>query len=183
MKENELMHYGVPGMRWGVRRNRQQLVSKSTKYGNKMNKLETKRAVLIKKANNYNTKSIKTQSHNEPYERKLAKNSAKKAKWDLKAQKQLNERHTNFDKVGKYQAKSAKYNKNIMKAQKKLKHNKWAIKENKIRNKAEKAQIKIEKNKKLKSKFDNTIRDLDAGIIDDGNRFIMKYAKPDKPYK
>ena len=28
MRENELMHYGVPGMRWGVRKNR---VSKSAK--------------------------------------------------------------------------------------------------------------------------------------------------------
>ena len=28
MNENELMHYGVPGMRWGVRKNR---ISKSAK--------------------------------------------------------------------------------------------------------------------------------------------------------
>lgn len=52
MSENEFMHYGVLGMKWGVRRTPEQL-------GHKIEKLQSKNEKLAKKTTRANHKSAK----------------------------------------------------------------------------------------------------------------------------
>lgn len=129
---------------------------------------------ILKKAGEYGKKSTALQSKNSKYEGRLVKATAKKAKYDLKQEKELNRRNPNAEKVAKYALKSAKYNTKIMKAQKKIKYNKYAVKSEEFKQKAKDAEAKIKKNEKTMQVFNNTIKAIDNGTIQQG-RVFMKY--------
>ena len=175
MNESELYHYGVKGMKWGVTRSREKLSSRVNALGNANKKLSSKETRLRDKAKTYEQKSTKMKNRNSKYESIITKASAKKAKYDLKLQKQQSKRHPNEDKISKYATKSAKYNTQIMKAEKNLKYNKWAIKAEKTQAAANKAKTKIEKNERIMKTYNSTISALDAGTIKRG-RLFMQYV-------
>ena len=118
----ELYHFGVKGMKWGVRRTPEQLGRRVVKLRNKNTRLSDDEKRYTKLAKDYDAKSTKLKTRNSKYEATIGKASAKKAKYDLKLKKQLGKRNPNEDKVAKYMTKTSKYENKILKAQKKLKH-------------------------------------------------------------
>ena len=57
VRESDLYHYGVPGMRWGVRQNPQKVYLKAL---NKANKLQKRAFILQEKASNAQEKARKS---------------------------------------------------------------------------------------------------------------------------
>lgn len=177
-KNGELYHYGVPGMKWGIRRSANRLQKKTGKLQRKTAKLESTVKELKALDNKYTSKSAAYQKHNSKYEARLAKATSKKAKYDIKLAKAASRRHIDTDKVGKLTAKSAKQQLKINKAQAKIKYNKWQQKADSVREDARKAQLKIEKNKKLMSTYNKTITAMDENKIKKG-RVFMQYVRVD----
>lgn len=173
MSGYELIHYGVKGMRWGIRRSKAQLGNTVAKRKKKINRLTDDAKEYDRQAKAYDVKSAKVMSKNSRYEPKLSKATAKKAKSDIKLQKAMAK--GNGDKVAKYAAKSAKYQMKINKAQKKIKYNKWAVKSAEAKASAIKARNKIEKNERLVNMYSNTMNALDAGTVKQG-RVFMQYV-------
>lgn len=175
VSNDELMHYGRKGMKWGVRRTPQQLGYKVSKLTAKNKKLQSSANESTRTAADYHKKSVVFQSKQKKYEKRLAKATAKKAKYDLKVQKQASKKHIDSDKVAKYAAKSAKYNTKVLKAQKKIKYNKYELQSEKAKLAAEKAKAKIAKNERMIRTYNSTIKALDSGTINRG-RVFMKYV-------
>jgi chromosome segregation ATPase len=178
LNDDELRHYGVLGMKWGVRRSRESLSSRVSKLRNKNAKLSAKAKSLDSKAAEYGRKSTQMQIRNSKYESRIAKASAKKAKYDVKLHSAMNKRRPNQDKIAKYASKSAKYELKINKAQRKLKYNKWYVKSEQAKMDAAKAKSKIEKNENVMRVYNNTIKAMDSGSIQQG-RLFMKYVFDD----
>ena len=174
IQNGELYHYGIPGMKWGVRRSPAQLGKKIDKLTKKNKRLAEDIDINTSNAKRYDAKSTAMQTRNSKYESVISKNSAKKAKYDLKLAKTLSKRNPNEEKVAKYMAKSAKYNNRISAAQKKLKYNKWAVKSQEAKQAIAEAKERMEKNDRLIRTFNKTISSIDAGTIKQG-RFFMKY--------
>lgn len=181
MENEELMHHGVKGMKWGVRRSPERL-------GRKIEKLERKNAKLTKeyteartKASDYGQRSAKIQSKNKRYDKRIAKYSAKKDKYDRKVYKATNKKNIDLDKVAKYSAKSAKANAKMLKAQSKLTYNKYAVKSERFKAEAEAARLKIEKNDRMQRTYRTTIKAIDNGTVKQGKMFMQyMYAPQDR---
>ena len=175
---NELYHYGILGMKWGVRRSREQLSGRVAKLGTKNQKLTQRVNALDKKARIYDSKSANMISRNSKYEARLTKATSKKAKYDLKLSKEMDRKRPNADKIAKYTAKSNKYEHKLNKAQKKLKYNKWAVKSTETKELAARTRSKIEKNERIMKVYNNTIDAIDNGRVEQG-RLFMKYVFDD----
>lgn len=174
--EYELIHYGVPGMKWGIRRSTEQL-------GSRVSKLQKKNVSLNKKLNEqqnnarkYEIKSANMKERNSKYESKWTKANRKKAKYDLKYRRELGRQNPNGNKLEKYSEKVNKYNNRMLKAEKKIKYNGYAVKAEKTKALAKKTQMKLEKNEKLMRSYNGTINSLDAGKIKQG-RLFMQYVQ------
>ena len=174
-EQNELVHYGVKGMKWGIVRSRSRLSGNVDKLRRRNARLSSEARTLDRDATVYEARSTQMKSRNSKYESRLTSATAKKAKYDLKLNKQLSKRHPNGKKIAKYTRKSNKYNVKIMKAQKKLKYNKWAVKAEKTRLAADIARAKIAKNKKVMNTYSKTMDALDKGTIERG-RLFMQYV-------
>lgn len=177
----ELYHYGVKGMKWGVRRTPQQL-------GHKIKKLEGERSALTKEMNKnakaaagYRKLSNAHQLKKGRQQKKLYKATSKKAKYDTKYYKESFKKNPDAVKLAKYSVKSKKAGEKAAKARAKNKNNKWEIKAASLQSKADKAKLKIEKNEKTQRMYKTTIRGINSGTIKQG-RLFMQYetAKRDR---
>ena len=171
----EFKHYGIPGMKWGIRRTPAQL-------SRARDKLETKNAGLRKNVKNlkaldskYTAKSESYKSNNSKYEARIADASAKKAKYDYKLSKAIAKSKPKAKKVAKLTAKSARYQNEITKNRAKLKFNKWQVKADSVREESRQAQEKIQKNEHLMSVYSKTISAIDDGTIRQG-KYFMRYV-------
>lgn len=166
---NELKHYGVKGMRWGVRRAMKEL-HESNREGRKgghnhaVAVLSTHRDKINKKLSSLDKKSTKLE--NKRYTqattnaKKIAKLEQKSAKLKLKAGKAV---YTSTS--SKRLAKSAKLD----------------YKVSKLKKAAAKTQAKIEKNERLKEIYKKGLNEINHELVTKGQDFL--YMKPNgMPY-
>lgn len=178
VSEYELYHYGVKGMRWGVRRSPKRLGRKVTKLENRNKKLTSSMKRSLSDADYYHRESVSLQSKQSKYQSRLASATAEKAKWDSKLYREQSRRNPNPDKVAKYQARSAKANNKANKAQKHITFNEYALKSEEAKIAAADAKAKIENNERYIRMYNSTIKALDAGTVKQG-RVFMQYVLDD----
>ena len=166
---NELTHYGVKGMKWGVRRAIKEL-HESNQAGHKgghnhavaalsthRDKINKKLTALDKQGSKLEAKRYKQVTKNAP---KIAELERKSAKARLKAGKAV------------YSSTSSK---RLHKAAK------WDYKANKLKEAAAKTQAKIEKNERMKATFKKGLNEINNELITKGQDFL--YMKPNgMPY-
>lgn len=175
VSEEELQHYGVLGMKWGVRRSREELERRRSKLGAKNEKLSARETAKTDAAKKYAAKSADMQARNVKYKKQLAKATAKKTQNDVRLYSERSRRHPNERRLAKYERERAKQMRKISTANRNLKYNKWEQKLAQAKLDAEKARAKIEKNERLMNVFSKTIDAIDAGTIQQG-RVFMKYV-------
>lgn len=145
-----LMHYGILGMRWGVRRTPEQLghkvaklESRNQKYMSKVVKAKAAGANKLPKASKLRNKATKLRA--KEYGFFTSKSEAEE--YEHKAKK-LEARAANLERESvSGGAKAKKY------------------------------LAKINKNRETISIFNNTIDSLNSGKVLAGNQFLMKYEK------
>jgi len=161
-RNDELTHYGVKGMRWGVHRARKKL-STANSSGNTADRDKAVRT-LESHQKKINKKIAKLDSRSEALEKRryeqVTKNAPKAAKLNEKAAK-LNakaDRTRNADRAHKRRAKAnqLKYKVAQMEAQ------------------AAKTRAKIEKNEKYKRMFEQGLKDVDVALINRGRNFLLE---------
>lgn len=171
-QNDELMHYGVRGMRWGVRRASKQL-ERSTNSGtrdkaiNALNKHkakgESKVASLEKKRVKLNNdlhkatihdkiRADKMESKAQKLDAKIAKNESKATAW-----------YTSTNKVSKLMAKNTKLE---------LRSNKLHTKASVLNSNYEKAKSKIEANESMQKAFKTELKNIDNALVENGRRYI-----------
>lgn len=175
IENGELYHYGIPGMKWGVRRSVAQLQRARGKLETRTEKLKSSVRYMKTQESKYTAKSEKYKQSNAKYESRIAKASAKKAEYDYKLNKALSKSNPDAEKVAKLTAKSVAYKNEITRNQAKLKFNKWQVKADSIREEARQAELKIKKNEKIMSVYGKTIDAIDNGTIQQG-RYFMRYV-------
>lgn len=166
---DELRHYGVRGMRWGVRRGLKEL-HESNQTGRKgghnhaVAVLSGHRDKINKKLGSLDKKTVKLE---EKRYKQATKDSIKIAKLERKSAKALKKSHRTMsvDKAEKYRQKSSALD----------------YKVSKLKEKAAKNKAKIEKNERLKAIYKKGLNDINRELVTKGQDFL--YMKPNgMPY-
>lgn len=155
--DNELYHYGVKGMRWGVRRNTKRLNSgdsaKSEKAAKALQKHRDKGSAKIEKLKKKGAKLEKS------YEKAAISNEASAAKLHAKAaklQRRAFKRSTSKDRADSllYEAKRLESIAIDLKA------------------KTKEAKAKVERNDMLISQFEKEIKNIDQALVNRGKEYL-----------
>lgn len=155
-REYELYHYGVKGMRWGVRRAQKQLAKATTRED------RDKAIAVLKKHREKGSAKVealqkKSQKLEKHVERAILKNDPKAARLASKAASYRNAAYSRF-------ASQAKVEKRLFQA------NKLQAKANALKAASEKAKTELASNKALIETFNTELRNIDAALVNAGKR-------------
>lgn len=159
MQQNELQHYGVPGMRWGIRRGRNQITRAKTKEEHEkgVSTLTKHRGKAVRKVAKLEKKGVKL---DKAYNKAVLKTDPKIAKLD----KQIG----NIDrKLNKRPNMSDKKARRLITDQVALE-----MKINDLQAKSSKAKTAYAKNERLKEIFNKGISDIDDILAKAGRKYI-----------
>ena len=185
-QEDELTHYGVKGMRWGVRRASKRLSKATTKedYDKAVSSLQKHRAKSTKKVNDLKRDHTRLSNKRDAiiveqkpkaaeYRRKSADYRSKAAGYEARSAKLRNKKNGWFTTEAQAQKYESKASKLDAKAKKwNTKSAKMSAKASSIDAKAAKYEAKIKANETLMREFETGINDIDKALTAKGRRYI-----------
>ena len=157
---DELQHYGVKGMKWGVHRARKKLASATTSEEREkaVNSLKKHRAKGSTEINKLREKNDKLQ----------AKSDKRAKKQDIKAANLASKAATKMSKANKWYRSEAKAERL------KLEAADLQIKVDKISTKSNEIRAKIKKNETMQKAFREQINLIDETLVKYGKRYLNK---------
>lgn len=155
--ENELRHYGVKGMRWGIRRAKRELSSNDQKARDAgIARLNKHKGKVTKKIGKLDEKNVKLQKKRD---KQILKDDVKAAKMSNKASKLKKKARGVFTS----EKKSVELT---------IKANLLEDKADAIRAKSQLTQAKIDKNRKMRETFNKGLSEIDRELASAGRKYL-----------
>lgn len=157
----ELCHYGVKGMRWGVRRNLKRLgkanaSNDSDARAKAVAKLEKHRAKSTKKLTKLESKQPKLQKQVDKANTAIATKQAGAERRAAAYQRKAIGRFTRNSKREKYMIKAMK----------------WDAKAKSYNAQALEAKVKLEQNRQMQEAFKKGISQIDNALVNKGRKYL-----------
>lgn len=171
-QNDELYHYGVKGMQWGVRRATKRL-SKATTSGDRDKAVASLKKHKAKATAEIESLQKKRRKLDANLDKSTKKDAVKSNKLETKAAKLDKKIAKNTKKAGSMFTSQKKatelMNKN---AALKVKSDTLHAKASTAKAKYEKAKLKVEKNERMQQAFKRGINDIDKALVDAGKRYM-----------